>query len=198
MFFGHKHRRHGMQHGRGSEMGSGFGFGGGSELGGEGRGRHGRGGSRRRMFDASALRLILLRLIEQEPRHGYDLIREIEELSGGVYAPSPGVIYPTLTLLAEMGFIEEAAQEGSRKQFAITAAGSANLAEHHDAVELTLDRLRRLGEDGVTADHTPVLRALDNLNAVLRHRLSREGAGVTTILDVAALIDEAAQKIERL
>ncbi len=198
MFFGHRHRRYGMRHAMGFDSAS--------ELVGDGRGRHGhggghgggRGGGRRRMFDGAALRLILLRLIEQEPRHGYDLIREIEELSGGVYAPSPGLVYPTLTLLAEMGLIEEIVQEGSRKQFAITAAGSASLAENHDAVELTLERLKRMGADGITADHTPVLRALDNMNAVLRHRLSREGAGVTTILDVAAMIDEAAQKIERL
>ena len=127
-----------------------------------------------------------------------DLIRELEELSGGVYAPSPGVVYPTLTMLAEMGLTEEAAQEGSRKQFAITATGSAHLAENYDAVELLFERIKRMGSDGTTADHTPIMRALDNLHAVLRHRLSRDGAGVTTILDAAALIDEAAQKIERL
>ena len=65
-----------------------------------------------RMFEGGELRLVLLKLIADEPRHGYDLIRAIEELTGGEYAPSPGVVYPTLTLLQDMGLIEEAAGEG--------------------------------------------------------------------------------------
>ncbi len=186
MFFRHGMRgRHGSRHGFGGD--------------GQGRGGSGRGGGgRRKLFDSASLKLILLRLIEQEPRHGYDLIREIEELSGGVYVPSPGVIYPTLTLLAEMGLIAEASTEGSRKQFAITEAGSAHLAEQHDIVEALVERLSRLGSDDSAADHTPVLRALDNLQSVLRHRLARDGTALSTIHDAAALIDDAAQKIERL
>ena len=65
------------------------------------------GGRRARMFDGSELRLMLLKLIADTPRHGYDLIRAIEALTAGAYAPSPGVVYPTLTLLDEMGLIEE-------------------------------------------------------------------------------------------
>ena len=66
----------------------------------------------RRMFESGELRLVLLKLIAEQPRHGYDLIRAIEEMTGGEYAPSPGVVYPTLTLLQDMGLIEEAAGEG--------------------------------------------------------------------------------------
>ena len=62
----------------------------------------------RRMFESGELRLVLLKLIADEPRHGYDLIRAIEDLTGGEYAPSPGIVYPTLTLLQDMGLIEEA------------------------------------------------------------------------------------------
>ena len=79
---------------------------------------------------ASELRLLLLRLIADEPRHGYDLIRAIEELSHGAYAPSPGVVYPTLTMLQDMGLIEEAKSEGARKVFQATAEGDAHLKEH--------------------------------------------------------------------
>jgi DNA-binding PadR family transcriptional regulator len=193
MFFMHKHRRHGRGHfGQGSSFAFGAGFGEGAPEG----GRHGRG--RRRLFDGAALKLILLRLIEQEPRHGYDLIREIEELSGGVYAPSPGVVYPTLTLLSEMGLIEEAESEGSRKQFKLTSAGSAHLAENHDAADLLFERLKRMGSDETTADRAPIGRALENLHSVLRHRVGRADTAVSTIHDIAALIDEASQKIERL
>src|SRR5690606_25340682 len=85
---------------------------GGQHFGGHGRHEHGRAGmggrgGRRRLFDGGELRLVLLKLIGDQPRHGYDLIREIEDKTGGAYAPSPGVIYPTLTLLADMGLIEE-------------------------------------------------------------------------------------------
>ena len=74
-------------------------------------GRRGRG----RVFDGGELRLVLLQLIAEQPRHGYDLIQAIEEITHGAYAPSPGVVYPTLTMLADMGLIEEAKSEGSRK-----------------------------------------------------------------------------------
>ena len=78
----------------------------------------GEGGGRRRVFDSGELRLVLLKLISDQPRHGYDLIRAIEELTGGAYAPSPGVVYPTLTLLQDMGHIDEQKSEGARKAFA--------------------------------------------------------------------------------
>jgi DNA-binding PadR family transcriptional regulator len=189
LFFGHRNRgRHGSHGGIGHALRHGFG----------GEGRSGRGGSRKRLFDGAALKLILLRLIEQEPRHGYDLIREIEELSGGVYVPSPGVIYPTLTMLADMGLIAEAESDRSRKSFAITAEGSAQLAGEHDAVEALLARLTTLAADEGGANHTPVLRALDNLQNVLRNRLSQKETALSTIHDAAALIDDAAQQIERL
>ncbi len=94
-------------------------------------GRHGTGerGGRRRVFDSGELRLVLLKLIEEMPRHGYDLIREIEERTNGAYAPSPGVVYPTLTLLQDMDLVEEEKSEGARKRFAITQAGAAHLRQ---------------------------------------------------------------------
>ena len=96
--------RHAMHRGGGRGFGHGFGhgFGGGGRRGG-GRGER---GERRRMFDGGELRLVLLKLIADEPRHGYDLIRQIEELTGGTYAPSAGVIYPTLTMLDDMDLFE--------------------------------------------------------------------------------------------
>ena len=99
----------------------------------EGSGRRGRRG--RRMFESGELRLVLLKLIADEPRHGYDLIRAIEEITGGEYAPSPGIIYPTLTLLQDMGHIEEAPGEGARKPFQATEEGRAHLAEKEHEVE---------------------------------------------------------------
>ena len=176
------HSRHGFgRHGFGR---------GGDEEPGEGRGR-------RRMFEGGELRLVILLLLEAEPRHGYDLIREIESRTGGAYAPSPGIVYPTLTMLSEMRLIEEQLAEGARKQFAITPEGTAHLAEHEAEVTAMLARLDALGAMRERTDAVPIRRALHNLRSVLQSRLG-EGLDKDRMHDAAALIDEAARKIERL
>src|SRR3569832_1014546 len=110
-------------------------------------GSAGRRGRRSRGFEGGELKLVLLKLIADQPRHGYDLIRAIEELTGGAYAPSPGVVYPTLTMLQDMGLIEEQATEGSRKAFAATDEGRAHLAERETEVEALIERLTGLGDE---------------------------------------------------
>jgi len=160
-------------------------------------GRRG-GGGRRRLFDSGELRLVLLKLIADQPRHGYDLIRAIEELTGGVYAPSAGVVYPTITLLQDMGLIEEQATEGPRKAYAATPDGIAYLEERTQEVEALLGRLAALGAMERKVERAPVRRAIQNLRAVLHDRLTRDDADTDMAHDIAALLDEAARKIERL
>jgi len=159
-------------------------------------GREGRGGGRRRLFDGGELRLVLLRLIGDMPRHGYDLIRAIEERTGGAYAPSPGVVYPTLTMLGDMGQIEEQASEGNRKIFAATAEGHAVLTEKAEEIAELMARLDALGEARERTDSASIRRAMHNLKAVLIHKL--HDAEIETMQEAVALIDEAAGKIERL
>lgn len=219
MFRHHHHGRGGRHHGEGrcgeAEFGAGAYMGMGGWRGGsrrwgpfevswevEGDGGRGR-GRRGRMFDGTELRLVLLKLIADTPRHGYDLIREIEALSGGVYAPSPGVVYPTLTMLDDMGLIEESKAEGAKKQFAATEAGRAHLEERAEEVEALFARLRDLGEARARADSSSVRRALHNLRSVLAnklggHRLDPDDLNEENIHQIVALIDEVAQKIERL
>ncbi|MBD8066345.1 PadR family transcriptional regulator [Devosia sp. PTR5] len=98
-----------------------------------------------RMLAAGDVRLVALFFIEQQPRHGYDLIKAIEERSGGFYSPSPGVVYPALTFLEEAGYVTSAA-EGNRKLYTITDEGLAHLADNRDAVASTLDFLAKAGE----------------------------------------------------
>src|SRR3546814_8335358 len=112
------------------------------------------------MFDSGELRLVLLKLIADEPRHGYDLIRRIEELTGGAYAPRPGVIYPTLTLLDDMGQIAAQQAEGAKKLFAITADGRAELNAQPDAVEALVARPAANGEERQRTAPASVPRAL--------------------------------------
>ncbi|MEG3086032.1 PadR family transcriptional regulator [Sphingomonas sp. PB4P5] len=195
-----KHERHGMRHG--GFGGRGFGGAGGFSVrwGGDDDGRGGgRGPGRgRRMFDSGELRLVLLKLIAEQPRHGYDLIREIEQRSGGAYAPSAGVIYPTITMLDDMGMIDEQKADGAKKQFAITEAGQALLTERATEVEALFARLAEVGAERQRTDGGPIRRAMGNLRQVLQQRLAGEELDTDQLHDVAALLDEVAQKIERL
>ena len=164
-----------------------------------GDGRGGRGGrGRRRMFESGELRLVLLKLIADEPRHGYDLIRAIEELTGGEYAPSPGVIYPTLTLLQDMGLIEEADAEGSRKPFQVTAEGRAHLEEKSEEVEALFERLEEIAPHERHSGGPPIGRAVKNLMTALGNRVGRDGLDDELLHEIAAILDEAAQRIERV
>lgn len=158
----------------------------------------GHGGRRRRLFDSAELRLVLLTLIAEQPRHGYDLIREVEARAGGAYAPSPGVVYPMTTLLLDMGLIEETGGDSPRKLFAITEAGRADLAAHEAGVQAAFAKLQALAEVRERTDAAPVARAMQNLKTAVHNRLSQEGVDKAVILEVAGLIDQAASGIERL
>jgi DNA-binding PadR family transcriptional regulator len=161
-----------------------------------GRGR-GRGRGRKRMFESGELRLVLLKLIADQPRHGYDLIGAIEELTGGGYAPSPGVVYPTLTLLQDMGFVEEAAGEGPRKPFQITAEGTAHLEENAEDVADLFERLEEMGSHRRRSHRPEMGRAIGNLMTALKNRIAQDGWNEELLNEVVDILDEAAQRIER-
>jgi DNA-binding PadR family transcriptional regulator len=155
-------------------------------------------GRRQRMFDGSELRLVLLKLIADETRHGYELIRAIEEMTGGAYAPSPGVVYPTLSLLDEMALIAEQRSDDAKKRFAITDDGRTHLAERAEEVARLLARLEELGSHRRRHQGAPVGRAMKNLAVAIQHRVQRGDFSDETMHEVAGLIDEVAQRIERL
>ncbi|MGH6786150.1 MAG: PadR family transcriptional regulator [Novosphingobium sp.] len=183
----------GMVFTTGRHWGRGWGGSWGGDWGERGRGSR---GPRGRVFGSGELRLVLLKLIADQSRHGYELIKAIEELTGGAYAPSPGVVYPTLSLLTDEGVVSEAA-DGARKAYAVTEAGTAELADRADEAEALLERLKALGEDGEKHRAPPIARAVGNLFNALRHRAQGE-FDKETIHQVAEILDEAARKIERL
>src|SRR5215472_3188591 len=111
-------------------------------------GRHGMGGNMMRagrMLAQGDLRLIALALIAEQPRHGYEIIKVLEEKTSGWYSPSPGIVYPTLTYLEEAGYVT-ASTEGAKKLYAITPEGRAYLEANRDMVDAVLDRLTAIGE----------------------------------------------------
>jgi DNA-binding PadR family transcriptional regulator len=162
------------------------------------------GGSRgprrgRRMFDRGELRLVLLKLIAEQPRHGYDLITAIEELSGEHYSPSPGVVYPTLAMLADEGLIAEQDSEDQRRNFAITDAGRKVLEAEAEAADAAYDRLTGLGERADRHREPSIERASVNLfTAVAQRMRARDEDDEDLALRIAEALDDAAQKIERL
>src|SRR5437660_9772569 len=121
-----------------------FGFGG-ERLGGHYRGG-GRGGRLGRFFDHGDLRYVLLHLITEKPRHGYELIKAIEEQFGGAYSPSPGVVYPTLTLLEDLGLVAVVQSEGAKKAYGVTEEGIAALEENRLTVESIFQRIAAVAE----------------------------------------------------
>ena len=193
MMGGHGFGGGGSRGGRG--MGGGFGGGGfGGFGGGPGRG----GGRRRRVMDQAELQVLLLALIVEQPRHGYDLIREIETLTSGEYAPSPGIVYPALTYMEESGLIAIAADESARKSYEATEDGNVRAAEDAIKVQAIRARLVALGDVKEKTDPAPVRRAMQALRTAVMDRLSTEEASRELVLQISDLIDETTRKIERI
>lgn len=157
-------------------------------------GGHGRGFGR--FFAHGDLRLVILHLIGEKPRHGYDIIKAIEEMAGGAYSPSPGVIYPTLTLLEDQSFVVVSpSDDGAKKLFEITDQGRAFLEANQSVLDALLVRVGEAA--GSRQDRPQVLRAMQNLKLVLRMKLSA-GALTPEQLDaVTSILDETTRKIEK-
>lgn len=167
-----------------------------------GAGRGGWGGRRgrtsKRMFEGGELRLVLLKLIADQPRHGYELIKAIEEMTGGDYAPSPGIVYPTLTMLEDMGLIAEAKSKETKKVYEATDEGRAHLEENSDEVEELIERLEGHGRHRRRGQRPEIGRAIGNLMTALRNRIAHEGWNEQLLDEVVDILDEAAQRIERV
>src|SRR3954462_11681612 len=99
-----------------------------------------------RMFEQGDLKLVILRLLEEKPRHGYEIIKELESRSGGAYSPSPGTIYPTLTLLEDLGYARAIPEEGGKKIYEITDEGRKHLAENSSTVNDVFDKFVKFAE----------------------------------------------------
>jgi DNA-binding PadR family transcriptional regulator len=164
--------------------------------------RHGgRGGSSGlgRFFAHGDLRLVILHLIAEKPRHGYEIIKAIEEQVAGAYSPSPGVIYPALTLLEELGYVTvSAAAEGGKKLHEITAQGRAFLDANRPTLDTLLARMEQAGRDRGGEPAPQMLRAMENLKLALRLRLSRGPLSAEQVDAIAAVLDTAATSVEKI
>ncbi len=170
-----------------------------------GRGRGGGGGGDMfrigRMLAHGDLKVLALALIAEQPRHGYEIIKVIEEKTGGWYSPSPGVVYPTLTFLEEAGYVT-ATPEGAKKLYSITEEGTAYLDQNRDFADAILARLSQLGEkmsrvrkwmgwsengpNGGAELPRLVEAAVENLRDVAQQKLGQSRSAETRIVEILA------------
>ena len=191
MHHGHSHRQHGRRFARGPSRGADHEGG----RGGNSRGG-GRGGRAGRLFDHGELRFVVLALVAERPRHGYEIIKEIEDRTAGTYSPSPGVIYPTLTMLEEIGHAT-VTESGGRKLYAITPDGIASLAANKAALDGALGRMRSVSTANSGGPAPDIIRATENLRLALRLRQGRGPLTEEQVRAVAAALDAAAVAVER-
>lgn len=163
-------------------------------------GRHGRFGRGKlgRIFDHGDLRYVILQMIAEKPRYGYEVIKAIEEKLAGAYTPSPGVVYPTLTLLEEMGYATVSEAEGNKKLYAITEAGKAFLAENSSIIATIFDRISETHAAHGGGLAPQILRAMENLKVAIRLRISQGPLSDEQNRAIAAAIDQAAQSVENV
>jgi DNA-binding PadR family transcriptional regulator len=159
----------------------------------------------RRMLAQGDLRLVALALIAEAPRHGYEIIKLLEEKTADWYSPSPGIVYPTLTYLEEAGYVT-ASTEGSKKLYTITDEGRSYLESNRDLVNVVLDRLAALGERvnrwrraarGEREDRRTlpplVEAALDHLRATLSKRLDDDADAEARLVEILVRTDAELQ-----
>jgi DNA-binding PadR family transcriptional regulator len=149
------------------------------------------------MFDHGELRLLVLAMIADQPRHGYELIKAIEDRMGGNYSPSPGVIYPMLSWLEDMGYAVIEAEPAGRKRYRLTPEGGEFVAANRTAIDALFNRIGPGGPGGREAVPAPVTRAMENLKLALRLRLRGGPLDQAAAEAIAAALDAAALAVER-
>jgi DNA-binding PadR family transcriptional regulator len=153
--------------------------------------------NRARMFEQGDLRLVILKLLAAKPAHGYEIIKLVEERFGGSYAPSPGVVYPTLTLLEELGQIAVVQTDGARKLYDITEEGRAALEAERPVVDRIFERIEEVRRRHGGSSDPRIVRATENLKTALRLRLEAGPLTPEQATAIATILDDAAKAVER-
>ncbi len=135
----------------------------------------------------------MLHLLSEEPGSGYDVIKAVETRTGGRYTPSAGVVYPTLTLLQDLGHTSLEASDGSRNTYKVTASGLAYLTAYAPTLERLLAKMQEAQTDGDVVVPDEVRAAVSDVKAAIRSRLHRSGRDAVGRL--VGLLNELARRI---
>jgi DNA-binding PadR family transcriptional regulator len=174
----------------GEFFGPGFGFWGGGGRGGP--------GGRRRVFEQGDLKYVILRLLDERPRHGYEIIKELEARSGGTYSPSPGTVYPTLTLLEDLGYARATPEEGGKKIYEITDAGRAHLKENRGQVDDIFERIAQFGASFFGDAMMEVNRAMGDLARAVYANAPRHAGDPERLRRVREVLERAARDLQEI
>ena len=151
-----------------------------------------------RMIASGDLQLIILALLSEKPRHGYEIIKSIEEHSSGIYTPSPGVVYPTLTMLEDLGYARAMPEEGGRKIYEITDAGRKHLEEHSATVDDIFERIAKFVEGFFDAPMADLKRSMASLGRATFYVASRSPNDRERLAKISEILKKAAADIEKL
>ena len=172
---------------------------------GHGQWRHGWGGrggfgggfgrNRERMFDNGEIKLVILKLLSEQPSYGYQLMKSMEERMAGGYTPSAGVIYPTLTMLEEEGLIA-AEPDSARKTYSVTPEGQQFLEENKKQVDELFERLEEAGKNYERWRSPEIMGAVKNLFGAVVAKVSRDTVTREQIVKIAEAINTAAKTID--
>jgi DNA-binding PadR family transcriptional regulator len=151
-----------------------------------------------RIFEQGDLKYVILRLLAEKPRHGYEIIKELEERFGGAYAPSPGTVYPTLTMLEDLGYARAMPEEGGRKIYEITDEGRKHLEEHSETVDDIFERIARFVEGFFDTPMADLKHAFAGLGRATFYVASRAPNDRERLSKISEILKRAAADIERL
>jgi DNA-binding PadR family transcriptional regulator len=161
------------------------------------RGRHHR-GRMGRVFEQGDLKYVILRLLEEKPRHGYEIIKELEDRFGGAYSPSPGTVYPTLTMLEDLGYAKISPDESGRKVYEITPEGIAYLKEHSTTVDSIFDRIARFMEGLLDAPMMEVNNAFRRVARSAYGQASKHVNDAAKLQKIKDVLERAAAELEQM
>lgn len=151
-----------------------------------------------RVFEQGDLKYVILKLLQEKPRHGYEIIKDLEDRFGGAYSPSPGTVYPTLTMLEDLGYAKVSADASGRKVYEITPEGAAYLAEHSETVDSIFDRISRFVEGFLDTPMMEVNGAFRRVGRAVYGHASRHVNDAQRLKRIREILDKAAAEIEAL
>jgi DNA-binding PadR family transcriptional regulator len=156
-----------------------------------------RGRGRRQFFESGEMKYVILRLLREKPRHGYEIIKALEEKTGGCYSPSAGTIYPTLQLLEDQGLVRIVESDG-KKVYHLTADGERFLDENAGTIDDIADRLRDAVHGVAGGEMGSVHQAFARVAQQAYKTAWRNGPDSETTRKVAEILKRAADEIAAL
>ena len=150
------------------------------------------------MFEQGDLKYVILQLLDEKPRHGYEIIKALEERFGGMYSPSAGTVYPTLTLLEDLGYASVSVEEGGKKIYSITDEGRAYLAQNRSAVDDIFERITELGATFLSDAVMDLNRGIRDIAQATYRGAPRVFRDKEAVAKIKEALDRAAREIDEV